>query len=92
MLPIERDAVITNGKLHCPYCGSADVVYSEDLTNRHKVITITNGVIVLDVDGECDDLTSNERIYCEECGTSSGLPEGYDLEFVDGLIDEEPQE
>lgn len=78
---LEREAVITDGQLHCPWCGSADVIYAEDVTARHAVVRIEDGVIRLELDSETDDLTSNERIICNQCNESSGLPEGYDTDF-----------
>ena len=81
MNKLEREAVIVEGKLHCPWCDSSDVLYSEDITNRHAVTGIRNGVIVLEMDGETDQLASNERIFCNECGESAELPEGYETQF-----------
>jgi DNA-directed RNA polymerase subunit RPC12/RpoP len=81
MEAVQRNATVMNLKVQCPYCGSVDVLYAEDITNKHKIRSIENGVILLESDCETDDLTANERIFCNECSVDSGLPEGYELQF-----------
>lgn len=75
MMAAERDAKIENGRAVCPWCGSGDMRYVEDLTTACRIVELTDDVLWIEQDGEIDDLAFNERLRCEQCGESAELPE-----------------
>ena len=82
MAEYERAAIVEDGKIICPWCRSAEVVFEEDVSFAHDVKYVRGSVFVVDIqDVRCEDDGFNQRIHCNECSESSNLPENCVVEF-----------
>jgi hypothetical protein len=77
-----QHSAISN-QLTCPHCGSASLLYVEDVSMVYKVREIVNGVLRFEPEGEPSELAVNERLICEDCDRESPLPSGLEVEICE---------
>lgn len=79
--PERLHARVDNGQVVCPYCGSSDVRYYEEVSNNHKICRIEGEHIVISNECELGMEGFNERLECEDCARASALPQDFVVVF-----------
>lgn len=68
-----RPAELRDGKLHCGWCGSEEVLYSEEVWSHYKIGVIFDCMVLVEPDGE--GTTLYDSLTCMECCGGSTLPD-----------------
>ncbi|HSW51441.1 MAG TPA: hypothetical protein VLH09_14745 [Bryobacteraceae bacterium] len=68
----------------CPECGSNNVRYLEDVTNKHRIVGEKPEIKLLIIEADPEDTaeeTSNEGLECEDCLGQWNLDDDIAIEF-----------
>lgn len=81
MLQLEKVAIVTAGRVICPHCSSPDMIWCEEVTMAHRILTCDGETLKIASQGEADEIAMDERFRCSDCGEMSAIPDYLSVEF-----------